>query len=121
MKSRIPFLFVFLCLSLTIQANNGNPDNAKVSATESTSYSLDRIFYNDFENHYLFVDFETITDDLVSINLFRDGEIMMMDNVSDLPGNAIYELNTDLFRSGNYTIELVTLQGVKIYNKIFIE
>lgn len=121
MKSRIPFLFVFLCFCFTTQANNGNPTNSTVSATSETTYSLDRIFYNDFENHYLFVDFETITDDLTKVNLFRGDKLMMEDNVTDLPGNTIYELNIDLFRTGNYTIELVTLQGVKIHKKITIE
>ena len=121
MKSRIPFLFVFLCFCFTIQANNGNPANPSVSASAETKYSLDKIFYNDFENHYIFVDFETITDDLIRINLLRDDKLMMEDDVTDLPGNAIYELNTDLFRKGNYTIELITLQGVKIYKEITIE
>jgi len=121
MKSRIPFLFLFLCICFTAQAHNGNPDNLTVSATAETAYSLDRIFYNDFENHYLFVDFETITDDLIEINLTREGELMMEDDVTDLPANTIYELNTNIFRAGHYTIELVTLQGIKIHKKIIIE
>ncbi len=123
MKSRIPFLFVFLIFCSTVQANNGNPTNADatVTATEKTSYSLDKIFYNDFENDYLFVDFLSITDDLTQINLLRDDKLMMEVDVRDLPGNAIYELNLNLFRSGNYTIELVTLVGVKIHKDILIE
>ena len=72
-------------------------------------------------NQQVFVDFESITDDLVSLNLWRSDKIMMEDDISDLPGNTIYELNTSLFRSGHYTIELVTLQGVKIHKKITIE
>ena len=121
MNSRIPFLFLLLCAFSAIHANNGNPANPDVSATAETNYSLDRIFYNDFENHYVFVDFETITDDVTQVNLLRDDQLMMEDVVTDLPGNAIYELNTDLFRAGNYTIELITLQGVKIYKEITIE
>ncbi len=121
MKSRIPFVFVFLCFCFSIQANNGNPTNSTVYASAETNYSLDKIFYNDFENHYVFVDFESITDDLIQINLLRGEKMMMEDDITDLPGNAIYELNVDLFRTGIYTIELVTLQGVKIYKKITIE
>lgn len=121
MKSRIPFLFIFLFFCFTIQANNDNPSKVSVTATAETSYSLDKIFYNDFENDYLFVDFESISDDLTQVNLIRDNKIMMEDTVTDLPGNAIYELNLDLFKAGNYTIELVTLQGVKIHKEIIIE
>ena len=121
MKSRILFLFTLLFFCFTTQANNGTPSTVSVYASAPTEYSLDRIFYNDFENDYVFVDFESITDDLLQVNLLRDNVLMMEDDVSDLPGNAIYELNTDLFRSGDYTIELVTFQGVKIYKKIKIE
>lgn len=121
MTLRFSFLFVFLCVCSSIFSNNGIPTNPSVSATAATDYPLDKIFYNDFENHYVFVDFETITDDLVTINLWRADKLMMEDDVTDLPGNAIYEFNTDLFRSGDYTIELVTLGGVKIHKIITIE
>lgn len=121
MKLRIPLLLTFLCLSLFIQANNGTPVSSTVSATAETSYSLDKIFYSDFENNYVFIDFETITDDLIMINLLRDDKLMMEDDITDLPSNSIYELNIELFRTGNYTIELVTQQGVRIHKKIIIE
>ena len=121
MKSRIPFLFLSLCFCANIHANNGNPANPSVTATAETSYSLENIFYKDFESRNIFVDFESITDDLVTLNLWRSDEIMMEDDITDLSGDTIYELNTSLFRSGHYTIELVTLQGVKIHKKITIE
>lgn len=122
MKLRISFLLAILCLSIPfLQANNGNPSSSTVSSTAETSYPLDNIFYNDFENSAVFIDFEAITDDLIMINLFRDGQLMMEDDVTDLPGNSIYEYNTEIFRTGKYTIELVTLQGVKIHKEIAIE
>ncbi|MFT5165088.1 MAG: hypothetical protein ACI8P3_000312 [Saprospiraceae bacterium] len=121
MKSRILFLFVFLCFCANIHANNDNPANPSVTATAETSYPLNKIFYNDSENHHVFVDFESITDDLVKLNIWRSGKIMMEDDIADLQANTIYEINSDLFRSGNYTIELVTLQGIKIHKKLIIE
>lgn len=121
MNTRNLLLLACLCFSITLSANNGNPSASPVTSNLKTAYSLNKIFFNDFENDYIFVDFEPVTDNIIMINLWRDGELMMEDDVTDLPSNTIYELNTGLFRSGKYTIELVTLEGVKIHKKHTIE
>ena len=46
---------------------------------------------------------------------------MMTDKLSDLPSNAIYEINLDMFRRGIYTIELVTTDGIKIQKIVFVK
>ena len=123
MKASLSTVMLFLCLNLgnVLNANNTNPSEATVTSSEETRYALDKIFFNDFENNYLFVDFEPVTDELTFVNLWRGEELMMVDNVTDLPSNTIYEFNTGLLRSGDYTIELVTLEGVKIHKKLSIE
>ncbi len=120
MKRTIPFFALFLCLFLgnSILANNTNPTNP---ASNDVGYTTDKIFFNDFENHFLFVDFEPVTETVMEINLYRGEDLMMVDRVADLPDNTIYEFNTGLLRSGDYTIELVTLDGVKIHKKLLIE
>jgi len=82
---------------------------------------LSEIFYNDNENQLLFIDFQAIGDQVSQLNILKDDELMMEDDVSDLPANTIYELNLEVLRNGNYTVELVCEQGIKIRKEIIIE
>jgi len=84
-------------------------------------YSLDKIFFNDEEGAAIFVDFEVIKDDIVELNVMRDSKLMMQDIVTDLPADAIYEINLDVFRKGAYTIEIVTKDQIKIQKVVFVE
>jgi hypothetical protein len=120
MKRIIPFFALFLCLTLgnSLQANNTNPSETPDKTAE---YAVDKIFFSDSENDFLFVDFEPVTESVMEINLYRGEDLMMVDRVEDLPSNTIYEFNTGLLRSGDYTIELVTFDGVKIHKKLLIE
>lgn len=94
---------------------------SKVVSIVNDYYSLDKIFFNDEEGEAIFVDFEVIKDDIIELNVMRDSKLMMQDIVTDLPGNAIYEINLDVFRKGAYTIEIVTKEQIKIQKVVFVD
>ena len=94
---------------------------SKVVSIVNDYYSLDKIFFNDEEGEAIFVDFEVIKDDIIELNVMRDSKLMMQDIVTDLPANAIYEINLDVFRKGAYTIEIVTKEQIKIQKVVFVD
>lgn len=67
----------------------------------------------DEESETYFIDFESIRANLSEIALKNaKGDILFQDRVSDLPVNAIYELNVSPYSPGQYRIELHTFTGV---------
>lgn len=82
---------------------------------------LTEIFYSDFESDLLYIDFKAVGDRVTQLNILKDDNLMMEDDVTDLPDNTIYELNLDVLRQGNYTVELVCEQGITIRKRIVIE
>ena len=120
------FVLTIFCVSVTVNAstvtpNKGDPplDREKMHKKAGTSFSS--IFYSDYENTTLFIDFQNIYDQLTEINIFREDQLMLEDFVEDLPANTIYEINLGVFREGTYTLELVTNEGIKIHKEIVIE
>lgn len=122
MKLRITNLLVFLSLCISLNATNGIPPKfeALEFITANNSFSFNKIFFFDNENELLFIDFEAITDELVMLNIYREGNLMMEDDVTDLPNDVIYEINTNVIREGIYTIELVTAEDIKIRKEIIV-
>ena len=120
MKIRVTSLLVFLSFCFTLKATNGVPEkyNTLESIVESVNYSFYNIFFFDNENELLFVDFQVIADDLMMLNIWRDGKLMMEDDITDLPSDAIYEINTNVIRKGIYTVELVTAHDIKIRKEV---
>ena len=55
------------------------------------------------------------------LNIYRDGKLMMEDDITDLPNNSIYEINTQVIRKGTYTVELVTKGDIKIRKEISLK
>ena len=127
MKSRITSLFVFLSLSLcfSLSANNGIPEIYKAPPSfdflNTDNFVSRNILFADYEEQLLFVDFDVVEEDIVKLNILRKGQLMMEDDVTDLPGNTIYEINMEVIRKGTYTIELVTIDGLKIHKNIVIK
>jgi len=102
-------------------ASNGNPVSVDPPAERPTSsIAFSKIFYSDYSNTTLFVDFEALGNQFVQLNLLRDDKLMMEDNVSDLPSNTIYELNLEVLRAGDYTLELETPEGIKVIKEFVI-
>ncbi len=108
-----------LCLSFFATAHNGDPVNTEPNS--SATIILNNIFISDYEGEALFIDFEAVADLIVTLNIIKDKEIMMGDDVQDLPGNTIYEINLDIMRAGTYTVELVTREGISIQKELIID
>ncbi len=123
MKIRVTNLLVFLSLCFTLNATNGIPGQFKAleSITSDANYSFYSIFFFDDENEMMFIDFEVIADDLLMLNIWRNGKLMMEDDVTDLPNNIIYEINTNVIREGTYVVELVTEHDIKIRKEIIVK
>ena len=123
MKIKVTNLLVCLSFCFTLNATNGIPKNngALELIYANKNYSFYNIFFYDDENELLFIDFDAIIDDLHMLNIYRGGALMMEDDITDLPTDAIYEINTTVIREGIYTIELVTSQDIKIRKEIIVK
>jgi len=105
-------LFVFISFNLSAQsmASTGKVEMDFISLDEVGS---DWSFYSDDENKTYFVDFEKLSFNLSEIVVKNDqGEIIMREDVLDLPVNTIFELDFSEFETGNYMIELRSFKGM---------
>ena len=76
---------------------------------DSESWSL----YADEENNLYYVDFATLSVNLNDIVVTRDdGEVVLREQVFDLPVDTIYEIDFNQYGKGNYTIELRSFTDV---------
>jgi hypothetical protein len=63
--------------------------------------------YADEENKLYYVDFESLSININDIVVKRqDGEVVLQEEVFDLPVNTIYEIDFNQFGDGTYDIEL---------------
>ncbi len=122
MKLRLTNVIVLLSICFTLNATNGIPEPFRMLETFKISEKLniENAFFSDTENELLFIDFEVITDDLLMLNIWRNGKLMMEDDITDLPNNTIYEINTKVIRKGIYTIELITSRDIKIRKEFMV-
>jgi hypothetical protein len=108
--SKSLFAFVLLCFignTLFAQSIASMEDNIFSSdmLTELTDENWS--FYKDEENKICYVDFEKIDFNLSEIVVKNDdGEILLQDDVFDLPVNTIYEIDLSEYGAGDYHIEL---------------
>ncbi|MEQ8704104.1 MAG: hypothetical protein RIC19_09310 [Phaeodactylibacter sp.] len=69
--------------------------------------------YADEENNLYYVDFATLSVNLNDIVVTRDdGEVVLREQVLDLPVDTIYEIDFNQYGEGNYTIELRSFTDV---------
>jgi hypothetical protein len=102
---------IVLVLGLTVFTNNltaqetSNLGFAYDEFAETTTTialegeELVEIFFTDQENKLLFVDFEALGEDLVELKIINGEEILLIDNVTELPKNTIYEIDLKAFES----------------------
>jgi hypothetical protein len=60
---------------------------------------LVEIFFTDQENKLLFVDFEALGEELVELKIVNGIEVILIDDVTELPKNTIYEIDLNAFES----------------------
>ncbi|MCI4647602.1 hypothetical protein, partial [Phaeodactylibacter sp.] len=89
------------------------PENMTASSSllnmDTESWSL----YSDEENNLYYVDFATLSVNLNDIVVTRDdGEVVLREQVLDLPVDTIYEIDFNQYGEGNYTIELRSFTDV---------
>ena len=92
-------------------------ENAAIEIT--TSHDIPSVdgdewtFYLDLESKVYYIDFETISVNLSDVKVKNEtGDVVMEDDLWDLPVNTIYELDFTKFKPGTYQIELRSYTGM---------
>lgn len=125
-KSTLTLAATLLFFNLLL-AHNGDPKPASTTPEASPEVitapgvSLKDIFISDYEGITLFVDFQAVKGDVKSLNVLRDDEVVLRDDVHNLPGNTIYELDLEKLQRGSYRVELETAEGISIRKNLVIE
>ena len=89
---------------------------ANMTASSSSLLNMDTeswSLYADEENNLYYVDFATLSVNLNDIVVTRDdGEVVLREQVLDLPVDTIYEIDFNQYGEGNYVIELRSFTDV---------
>ena len=100
------FLFAFIGFSTAQMDTPSGLLTANDWTLEEGSKDDLSLFY-DADNQIYYIDFETISLNLTTIEVKDNANNMVIsDHVADLPVNTIYELDCSRLISGDYTIEL---------------
>lgn len=88
-------------------------DDAIINTNVSKNGGQDQTFYLDGEQRLYYIDFESINVNLSNIKVKDSkGQVVLSDDVADLPVNTIYELDMKNMKSGKYHIELRSFTGL---------
>lgn len=124
MKKSTLTLVATLLFSSLMFAHNGDPKpttNTVPEVKTEEGVSLKDIFLSDYEGVTLFVDFQAVKDDVMSLNVIQEETIILADDVRQLPGDTIYELDLEDLKAGSYQVELKTAQGISIKKELIID
>ncbi len=119
-------LFFAISFSATLSAqttaksiDGENPSAQQLSLVDASDASWS--FYQDEENQTYYIDFESINFNLHNIIVKnQSGEIVVQEDVSKLPVDAIYELDLNPYGKGEYDVELQSFTK-KITKKVTIK
>lgn len=113
---QLKFLFVAVLLTFGFaQAGlSQTASNEKNDEIVSFEISKDFSFFGDEENNVVFVDFENLSVNLSEIVVLNKetGNVVLREDVADLPVNTIFEIDLAKFKKGNYEVELRSYTGV---------
>jgi hypothetical protein len=114
--NRIAGILIFFLLMGAGSQLFGQSSMAPGSGSESAKVILggdELSIYIDEDSKTFYIDFEPIRVNLSEIVLkSAGGSVLFQDRVSDLPVNAIYELDMSSYGPGAYRIELHTFTGI---------
>lgn len=112
-------LLCFLFLGNALMAQGELADASEFTAKGITTTDLKEInddtwsFFIDEESSTYYIDFENLKVNLSDIVVKNNnGEVVLKDDVFDLPVNTIYELDFSEFQDGTYDVELRSFTGV---------
>lgn len=112
---RFAFLTFLLLLSVcALNAQSASADQPSAASSDYTELSgSDLTLYADTEGRTYFIDFETLTVNLNDIVLrSADGQVVIREDVFELPVNTIYELDLSSLKAGQYQLELRSFHGM---------
>ena len=116
---RLVFVVAFVLVgSLNNQLFSQSTTSLNSSAAETATRLLDMSstdwsFYIDEEQDIYYIDFEKINVNLNDLKVINEaGEIVLEDNLYELPVDTIYELDLGTYPKGTYQVELRTFTGV---------
>lgn len=115
MERKILTIGVLLFFSVTIFAQSAASTSDFISSSDELTELTNEnwSFFMDEENQVYYIDFETINVNLNDIVVRdKDGEILLREDVLELPVNTIYELDFSEYEPGEYNIELRSFTGV---------
>ena len=102
------FSLVVILLTLLASVANSRPVVSLERLGMLTDTHLAHIFKFKNQDGILMIDFDIIKDAIQSVNVLKNGEIVRDEDVSEIPGDSVFELDLNKLNKGNYVIELVT-------------
>lgn len=112
-------LLCFLFLGNAVMAQGELANASEFTSKGITTTDLKEInddtwsFFVDEESNTYYIDFENLKVNLSDIVVKNDnGQVVLKDDVFDLPVNTIYELDFSEFQDGTYDVELRSFTGV---------
>jgi len=115
MLRKITALVALAALGFTVEGAaqsaslDATPDQLTAVASESLLHieNDEWSLFADEENQLYYVDFATLSVNLNDIVVTRqDGEVVLRDDLFNLPVDTIYEIDFSQYGQGSYTIEL---------------
>lgn len=95
--------------SLTTNAHGFMPSETSLEEITEENWS----FFTDDESKVAYIDFETIKMNLSEIVVKNnEGEVLVKEDVFDLPVNTIFEIDFSTYRQGDYDVELRSFTGM---------
>ena len=111
MQLKFLIICVLLGFGLTLSAQTTTSLNDNI--TEISEVTESWILFESEDDKTIFIDFESIKSTVSDIRIKTESdEIQFTDVVSDLPRDAIYELDLSSLPEGDYIIEIRTYQEV---------
>lgn len=111
--STLLFFFAAISLSaqtsLTTNAQGFMPSETSLEEITDENWS----FFTDDESKVAYIDFETLKMNLSEIVVKNEGgEIVVKEDVFDLPVNTIFEIDFSQYNQGEYEVELRSFTGM---------
>lgn len=109
-------LFVFIAINSSFSQSSASLNDKALNVINPSEFTIgheDWTFYLDKESKVYYIDFESISVNLSDLKVLDEhGEVVMTDNLWDLPVNTIYELDMKGLNPGKYKIELRSYTGI---------